>query len=214
MTSDPSSNKEVQKNQLNSTYIIKRPKVSDVTRTKPTVRFNMERPEVLNTLKEKHSYSTRTFTAKKMTNHSGNNIQRSVSKGREKGQGKGHFNNGHNSQPFDSNLCQNSKQAHQHFVNAPSNYHILPQTIFPHPSYTYNLESNQNGANVQPCYIFLQPLYCDDYMARGNLNYNLSSKKFQHQHYQTGANQFNTNRMPDVFMYPNSMKRVYYEYIA
>jgi len=206
MTSNPSSDKEVQTNQLNSTYIIKRPKVSDAPRTKPTVRFNKERPEVFNTQKEKHSYSTRTFTARKTTNHSNKSIQRSISKGREKGQGKGHFNNAHNSQPFDSNLCQSSKQAHQHFVNAPSNYHILPQTIFPHP--------NQNGANVQPCYIFLQPVYCDGYMARGNLNCNLSSKKFQHHQYQTGPNQFNTNRMPDVYMYPNSMKRVYYEYIA
>ena len=204
MTSNPSSDKYVQKNKLNSTYIINRPKVSEYPRTKPTVRFNKERPEAANTLKEKHYYGTKTFTAKKMANHSDKNTQGSISKGREKGLGKGHFNNCYN---------QSSKQAHRHYVNAPSNYRILPQPIFPHPSYMYTLESNPNGSNVQPCYIFLQPVYCDRYMVREDLNYNLSSKRFQYQQYQTGTNQFNTNIMSDVYMYPNNMERVYYEYI-
>jgi hypothetical protein len=173
------------KNQLNTTYAIDNDNAptNSMSHLRSTARFSKENRQVF-LPNDKNLNVLKEMHAKKIASRSNKNFQGSIFKKEYEKPQKTNCN--YCNQPYYTNVYNNLNQPHPYYLNSAS-----------------------HGSNFQPCYIVLQPIYCDRAMARNASNYDLSSMNFQHYQYPPDSNQSNTRRIQNVYMYPSYVNRIY-----
>ncbi len=165
------------KNQLNTTYNIdKVPTRNGMSHLRSTARLSKENRQI-NLPIDKNLNVPKAMHAKKIASRSNKNFQGPIFKKENERSPKIHCN--YCNQPYYTNLAK--------IQNQPQPYYL------------------HSASHVQPCYIILQPIYCDRAMARNASNYDLSSINFQHHQYLPSSNQ----RIQSVYMYPSNANRIY-----
>ena len=164
------------KNQLNTTYAIDKTPTNGMSHLRSTARFSKENRQVF-LPNDKNLNDLKAMHAKKIASRSNKNFQGSIFKKEYEKTQKTHCD--YCNQPYYANSYKSQNQPHPYYLNSAS--------------------------HVQPCYIVLQPIYCDRAMARNASNYDLSRVNFQHHQYLPSLNK----GIQNVYMYPSNANRIY-----